>query len=179
MAADIFQLSELKEFGLILQEQNKDAFVRHFADYIKTLLSAKMFQNYCLISPSMIGVDMWGMNPSADSFAWGLLDFNEHLQFKWAWLKNKMAFTPDLGRHKLVAADFRTLQRCRAHLFKMADRGLWYLFCHWRRYRFIVRCFRRADKELTFQDLFSVAVTQFVAKGWGKSDEFKRLLSAL
>ena len=93
--------------------------------------------------------------------------------------KEMMVFTPDYGMQKLIAANLRFLQRCRARMAKLADRGLWYLFCHCRRYRAVRRYFHNADRTVTFQDLFSAAIAQFVLKGWGKASDFKCLLSAL
>ena len=64
-----------------------------------------------------------------------------------------MVFTPDYGMQKLIAANLRFLQRCRARMAKLADRGLWYLFCHCRSYRAVRRYFHNADRAVTFQDL--------------------------
>ena len=110
---------------------------------------------------------------------WALSDFKTDLKADWALLKEMMVFTPDYGMQKLIAANLRFLQRCRARMAKLADRGLWYLFCHCRRYRAVRRYFHNADRTVTFQDLFSAAIAQFVLKGWGKASDFKCLLSAL
>ena len=179
MVPCIFQLSELGEFGLVLQEQNKDSFMRRFADCVKALLFAKVTQGYAVGGFPFAGNAVWESNPATVMSVWALSDFKTDLKADWALLKEMMVFTPDYGMQKLIAANLRFLQRCLARMAKLADRGLWYLFCHCRRYRAVRRYFHNADRTVTFQDLFSAAIAQFVLKGWGKASDFKCLLSAL
>ena len=135
MVPCIFQLSELGEFGLVLQEQNKDSFMRRFADCVKALLFAKVTQGYAVGGFPFAGNAVWESNPATVMSVWALSDFKTDLKADWALLKEMMVFTPDYGMQKLIAANLRFLQRCRARMAKLADRGLWYLFCHCRRYR--------------------------------------------
>ena len=166
MVPCIFQLSELGEFGLVLQEQNKDSFMRRFADCVKALLFAKMPQGYAVGGFPFAGNAVWESNPATVMSVWALSDFKTDLKADWALLKEMMVFTPDYGMQKLIAANLRFLQRCRVRMTELADRAV-------RRY------FHNADRTVTFQDLFSAAIAQFVLKGWGKAGDFKYLLSAL
>lgn len=175
MVPCIFQLSELGEFGSVLQEQNKDSFMRRFAEYVKRLLHVKMMESYAMNNQSFVAGDVWGIEPAAAASVWARSDFKAD----WSLLKEMMVFTPDYGMRKLIAANLRFLHRCRVRMRKLADRGLWYLFCHCRRYRAVRRYFRNADRTVTFQDLFSAAIAQFVLKGWGKAEDFRYLLRTL
>ncbi len=173
MGTYIFQLSELGEFGLVLQEQNKENFVRRFAECIKQLLCAKMTESYIMSNQAYNTGNILGTDPLIGASFCNWPDFKTD----WALLKEMVFFIPDERMRKLIAKNLRFLNRCRARIEKLAGRGLWYLLHHCRRYRSIRRYFRSADRTVTFQDLFSAAIAEFVMRGWGKAGDFKLLLN--
>ena len=79
MVPCIFQLSELGEFGLVLQEQNKDSFMRRFADCVKALLFAKVTQVYAVGGFPFAGNAVWESNPATVMAVWALSDFKTDL----------------------------------------------------------------------------------------------------
>ena len=168
MAAYRFQLSELKEFDSVLREENREAFVRRFADYQRQLLCNRMV----MISR---GVALPLENNQTPDY----LFFREDYENNWKLIKEMMVFKPDFSLLKKIIRRFRFMSYCKQSVKSVFGRGWRFFGRSLRRYFSIWRRYRKIGSlELTFQDMFSVAVARFVSNGWGNGSDFKQLLEA-
>lgn len=161
MVPCIFNLSELKEFGQAITEKDKMIFVSKFTDCVKMLLLSRCLQTD-FVADSMGGFEL----PPQP------ID----LKFDFALLKETMDFEPDFDLLQMLSAELVLIENCRARIEKFDKKGWWYRFNHCRYRNFLRNHLQDIDKQITFQDIFSVAVAYFVQQGWGGGSELKQLM---
>ena len=168
MVPCIFNLSELKEFGQVLEMKDQSVFVKKFADCLKGLL----------LSQSLWPLDS---NLSSDCSLDGVSVFANppkpvDLEFDFALLKETMYFEPDYNLLKTISAELALMENCRARIERFNKNGWWYRLKHCRYRRFLSQYRKRLNRELKFQDIFSAATAYFVQQRWGNGADLKRQL---
>lgn len=157
---------------MVLREENKELFVKKFIECERQLLCNRMV----IISRGIAqlgGTDDMGGNAN-------YLFFRDEFENSWRLIKEQAEFVPDALLYKRVVRRFRFLHYCKRSIKNVFDRGWRFFIRSVRRYLSILRRFRKVGRlELTFQDMFAVATSHFVAKGWGNAEEFKRLFVTL
>ncbi len=146
-----FQLRELNDFALALRETNKKTFVDKFATCLRMLLFDRRVH---ALSPE---------EKVSSAFSFLCEDYEND----WVLLKEMVDFLPDYRLMHEVALQLRYISYCKHRLRSLGR------FARGRKMRLF------EIRELTFQDMFSVATSYFIIMGWGNGKEFKELFATV
>lgn len=157
----------------MLRESDKEVFVKKFIECARQLLCNRMV----IISR---GIALPGGTDDMGNGATNYLFFKDDFENSWSLIKEQAEFVPNNSLYKIVVRRFRFLHYCKRSIKNVFDRGWRFFIRSVRRYFSILRRFNKVGRlELTFQDMFAVATSHFVAKGWGKAEDFKKLFVSL
>lgn len=169
MVPCVFQLSELKEFGSLLCEQDKNRFIERFSTYMKLLLRVKNVESYASSSILFGNTDVLQIAATAS--------FMSNPKNDWVLLKEMMIYSPNFRLEKEMKKHLAFLQNCENRMEKLCEKGFWNFLFHHKKYKIVKKHYNRVNKDMRFQDLFSAATGYFVSQGWGKGSTFKMMLS--
>lgn len=168
-----FTLTQLEQSGLrvLLEVKGSHKFGRKVADFIQDIYLQQ-------VTFFDVPVNYDGVN--AVSVA--QIDPQTLRMVMWKYFKSvrsESKYVPDEALLRKIEKLFAFRDSCDNHLeyYRENKRGSWY--SNWRKRRIINRYLRRADMELTVQDLWSLLIAFYVRSGFGTVEDFKEAVHHL
>ena len=172
----IFSLRELVGFSEVLQVTEQMDFVKNITEFLKKLLEDRTREEYDMATSACNSMNP--LDPTSPSTAEMMMTtYVPNLERDWALLLETVEIHSDGMALENFFERKRKYSLYQEKLNRMFAKGIFYVLCHFRRYRAIKRLRNQADYDYNFEELFSIACTIYVGNGWGNSHDFKRMLS--